>query len=98
MLYGFKRPAIINLYFRSEKTGNIGKVTGMLRVGVGAEGKGPYVLNLGTVRKREISFILRPLYVPHPDRTVYWIRGWAGPTAGLDAVPLPGIEPRSSNL
>jgi hypothetical protein len=45
------------------------------------------ILELGTKRKRVVSFTPRPLYPPGKESVgTHWIRGWVGPKDDLDAV------------
>jgi hypothetical protein len=60
----------------------------------------PRILDLGTRWRWVASFTARSLYPQKRAPATYWIRGWVGPRAGLDAMvkrknsqPLPEFEP-----
>jgi hypothetical protein len=46
----------------------------------------PRIYNLGTRRRRVISFMSRPLYPEVRSSGTHWTGGWVGHRAGLDAV------------
>jgi hypothetical protein len=46
------------------------------------------IRNIDTRLRWVVSFTARPLYPKGEKTNTDWIRGWVGPTAGLDAVEL----------
>jgi hypothetical protein len=46
----------------------------------------PRILDLGTRRRRVVSFTPRPLYPQGKSPWYHWIGGWVGPRAFLDTV------------
>jgi hypothetical protein len=49
-------------------------------------GIAPRILDLGTRKRRVVSFTPRPLYPRKKAPGTHWIGGWVGPGAVLDAV------------